>query len=738
MVDLNGLNETQKIAVTHSNGPMMILAGAGSGKTRTLVSKISYLIDEEKLSSHRILALTFSNKAAKEMRERVSRFVEMDVGALQITTFHAFCAKLLRSEATYLGLSRSFTIYDSSESKSIAKAILSRHGISQKEMSPFEILYYIEGLKNLGHSCGDPLPEGYDELDPLYGYYQEYERELINANALDFGSLITSVIKLFREFPQVLESYQNRFEYILVDEYQDTNKAQFILLNMLAEKRKNICVVGDEDQSIYSWRGADIYNILDFEKTFPDTYILKLEQNYRSSKNIIEAATYLIERNKMRKGKKMWTDNPEGDAIEIQEVSDDKKEAEFITEEIQKLSNEKQSLDDMAVFYRTNGQSRIIEDYLRRANISYRIVGGIKFYERKEVKDVIAYLRLLTNEKDSLAFSRVINTPARGIGATTLRKLESLAVDKNLSLWGVVELISENPGDYKSLRLSKNVRARLLEFVTLIQDCKSLIDANDKPSNIYEKIVHESGYVGALKIKKDYESIARLENLDELKNAIVQFEMSSSAATLSSFLESITLDNTNDLVSGDKEMNGEVSLMTVHGAKGLEFPYVFIAGVEENLFPSFKSMENGDNALEEERRLFYVAMTRAMKKLYIIFAQGRMLFGQLKFNGPSRFIMEIPERFYQWNKTDTEYNQSSDWDDDFSQESFYDDGPSYQLGSDYYTFPKGTFVSHAIYGDGKIQDVEGTGNEEKVTIKFSDGSQKKFLVKFAPLVKIED
>jgi len=737
-MDLKGLNETQRIAVTHSSGPMMILAGAGSGKTRTLVSKISYLIDKEKLSTHRILALTFSNKAAKEMRERVSRFVNTDVGALQITTFHAFCAKLLRSEATYLGLSRSFTIYDGSESKSIAKAILARHGISQKEMSPFEILYYIEGLKNLGHSCGDPLPEGYDELDPLYGYYQEYERELINANALDFGSLITSVIKLFREFPQVLENYQNRFEYILVDEYQDTNKAQFILLNMLAEKRKNICVVGDEDQSIYSWRGADIYNILDFEKTFPDTYILKLEQNYRSSKNIIEAATYLIERNKMRKGKKMWTDNPEGEAIQIQEVVDDKKEAEFITEEIKKLSNEKQSLNDIAVFYRTNGQSRIIEDYLRRANISYRIVGGIKFYERKEVKDILAYLRLLTNEKDSLAFSRVINTPARGIGATTLRKLEGLAVDKSLSLWGVVELISENPDDYKELRISRNVRARLLEFVTLIQDCKSLIAANEKPSNIYEKIVHESGYVSSLKIKKDYESIARLENLDELKNAIMQFETSATEPTLSGFLESVTLDNSNDLVSGETQMNGEVSLMTVHGAKGLEFPYVFIAGCEENLFPSFKSMESGESALEEERRLFYVAMTRAMKKLYIVFAQGRMLFGQLKFNGPSRFILEIPERFYFWNKANNEYNQSSNWDDDFSQDSFYDDGPTYQIGNDYFTYPKGTIISHAIYGDGVVKDVEGSGSDEKVTIKFTDGTQKKFLVKFAPIVKVEN
>ncbi len=737
-MDLNGLNKTQKIAVTHCNGPMMILAGAGSGKTRTLVSKISYLIDSEKLSTHRILALTFSNKAAKEMRERVSKFVCMDVGALQITTFHAFCAKLLRSEATYLGLSRSFTIYDASESKSIAKAILSRHGISQKEMSPFEILYYIEGLKNLGHSVGDPLPEGYDEIDPLYGYYQEYERELINANALDFGSLITSVIKLFKEFPEVLQSYQNRFEYILVDEYQDTNKAQFILLNMLAEKRKNICVVGDEDQSIYSWRGADIYNILDFEKNFPNTFVLKLEQNYRSSKNIIEAATYLIERNKMRKGKKMWTENPEGEAIEIQEVTDDKKEAEFITEEIKKITASGESLNEIAVFYRTNGQSRIIEDYLRRSNISYRIVGGIKFYERKEIKDIISYLRLLTNEKDSLAFSRVINTPARGIGATTLRKLESLAVDKNTSLWGVVELIVENPDDFANLRISKNVRSRLLEFVTLIQDCKNLIGLNEKPSIVYEKILHESGYINSLKIKKDYESIARLENLDELKNAIMQYEVSATDSSLSGFLESVTLDSTNDLVSVEEVMNGEVSLMTVHGAKGLEFPYVFIAGVEENLFPSFKSMESGESALEEERRLFYVAMTRAMKKLYILFAQGRMLFGQLKFNGPSRFVLEIPEKFYTWNKDTSDYSQASEWDDDFSQENLYDEEPSFQLGKDYFKYPEGTKISHAIYGDGIVKDVSGSGNDEKITIRFMDGSLKKFLVKFAPIVKIED
>ena len=419
-MDLKGLNETQRIAVTHSSGPMMILAGAGSGKTRTLVSKISYLIDKEKLSTHRILALTFSNKAAKEMRERVSRFVNTDVGALQITTFHAFCAKLLRSEATYLGLSRSFTIYDGSESKSIAKAILARHGISQKEMSPFEILYYIEGLKNLGHSCGDPLPEGYDELDPLYGYYQEYVRELINANALDFGSLITSVIKLFREFPQVLENYQNRFEYILVDEYQDINFIQQKWLEYLYKGHKNICCVGDDDQSIYSWRGADVTNLLEFKKNFQAPKIIRLEQNYRSTQNILECASVLIDKNKNRYGKKLWSENEIGEKITINGFWETKEEAIYTTDQIENLVQKKVDLSNIAILFRVSAHTRSFEERLIAIGLPYKIIGGLRFYERKEIKDIIAYLRLVNNLSDDLAFERVINIPKRGIGKTTI------------------------------------------------------------------------------------------------------------------------------------------------------------------------------------------------------------------------------------------------------------------------------------------------------------------------------
>ena len=376
----------------------------------------------KKISAHRLLALTFSNKAAKEMRDRVAKTTDLDIGALQITTFHSFCARVLRSEATYLGLSRSFSIYDTSEQKSVVKAILSRHGISQKEISPYEVMYFIEQMKNVGHYQGQDYPEEFEEDEQFYRFFTDYEHELARANAIDFGGLITAVIKLFELHPEVLESYQNRFEYILVDEYQDTNKAQFKLLTMLSNKKRNLCVVGDEDQSIYSWRGADINNILDFEKHFPDASLLKLEQNYRSSKNIINAAGHVISQNKMRKGKNMWTSNPDGESIEIIELANEKDEATKTVDIILSLTKEGHSLDDMAVFYRTNSQSRQIEDALRRSSIAYRVVGGIKFYERKEIKDIVSYLRSVVNEKDSLALSRIINVPARGIGATTLRK----------------------------------------------------------------------------------------------------------------------------------------------------------------------------------------------------------------------------------------------------------------------------------------------------------------------------
>ncbi|NOT77381.1 MAG: UvrD-helicase domain-containing protein [Bacteriovoracaceae bacterium] len=749
-VKLDSLNSVQQQAVLNTDGPIMILAGAGSGKTKTLVARISYLLEDKDVSAHQLLALTFSNKAAREMRERIAHEVSIDVGALQITTFHAFCAKLLRSEANYLGLSRNFTIYDEGESKAIAKSLLERRGISTKEINPYDILSYIDSLKNNGYYAGRVMAagEGADPSDEFFGYFEEYESELHRANALDFGGLITAVIQLFEKHPEVLNRYQNRFIYVLVDEYQDTNRSQFELIKMLCGKRRNICVVGDEDQSIYSWRGADIRNILDFEKVFPDVKVLKLEQNYRSSKTIIEAASCVIEKNTMRKGKHMWTANPEGDAIDIVECFNDKEEAEFVAQETSRLYKSGVPYKEMAVFYRSNAQARQIEDALRKSKINYRVVGGVKFYERKEIKDMLSYLRLIINSKDSLALSRVVNIPARGVGATSLRKLEVEAVNQNTSLWDIIEKIVENSGEYAHIKLSAKIKSSLSEFVTLISELRNLDSNKVKPSLIYEKVLHESGYYAFLKANKDYETLARLENLDELLNAISQFEESSDVPTLSGFLETITLDSNTNFDEGAVLKDGEVSLMTVHGAKGLEFTHAFVVGAEENVFPSYRSVDGGETAMEEERRLFYVAMTRAMIKLYVCFAQGRMLFGQVKFNGPSRFIDEIPEKLYTWKKLKTSQNDqfehsfTSGYQKDFdpydqSQENhFSNEEVVYQIKESFHQpkFPKGAMVVHSLYGAGKVESSEGAGTDEKVLIKFSDGNKKKFMVKFAPIV----
>jgi DNA helicase-2/ATP-dependent DNA helicase PcrA len=746
---IENLNPSQREAVIQTEGPIMVLAGAGSGKTRTLVTRIQYLLENKNVSPFQILAVTFSNKAAREMRERVASQSSSDVGALQITTFHAFCSRVLRSEANYLGLSRNFTIYDQTESRTVVKNILGKQGISKKDISPYEVQYYIDELKNLGHYIGSEGEE-VDEIDTddqFYSFFKEYEAEIHRCNAVDFGGLITGVLNLFDQYPEVLERYQKRFRYILVDEYQDTNRAQFRLIKLLSEKVKNVCVVGDEDQSIYSWRGADIRNILDFEEVFNDAKLIKLEQNYRSSKRIIDAATAVISKNKMRKGKNMWTDNEDGEAIQIIECADDKKEAEFVGNEIQSLLSGGVSPQDIAVFYRTNAQSRMLEDALRLLKIPYKVVAGIKFYERKEIKDLLAYLRIIVNDKDSLALSRIINVPIRGIGARTLRKLEDEAIKEQTSLWEFLVNLTSDFDKYSYLRLSSKVKNALNTFVGVLQECKSMEDAHELPSRTYEKILHESGYYESLATEKSHEAYARLENLDELLSAIKQFEDDNKEPSLLGFLETITLDTT----TNEDDPMGEVSLMTIHGAKGLEYPYVFLAGAEESVFPSYQSMEAGEEGIEEERRLFYVAMTRAMKRLHILFAQGRMLWGSLKFNGPSRFLMEIPSDYYDWgvyktkktNKVEIE-ESGIDYGDEFSQESYYDETPKktittkrikpdIEIPTIKHQFPQGCMVRHKLYGEGVVVQADGRGQDEKVTIQFSDGMKKKFMVKFAPI-----
>lgn len=748
-MNLNFLNESQREAVLQTDGPVMILAGAGSGKTRTLVARIQYLLEEKQVGPYQILAVTFSNKAAREMRERLAANTQINVGALNVTTFHAFCAKVLRMEATYLGLSKNFTIYDDGESQSIIKAILNKRGINQKELSPYTVAAFIDGLKNLGYYVGltrNSDVEKFAEDKRLFDIFLEYEAELHRSNAVDFGGLITGVLNLFRSYPEVLKKYQQKFKYVLVDEYQDTNRAQFDLILQLSGSNRNLCVVGDEDQSIYSWRGADIRNILDYESVFPDAKLIKLEQNYRSSKKIIEAASEVISRNIARKGKQMWTDNEEGEEIRIVECRDDKAEAEFVGREIRKLSEEGVSLKDIAVFYRNNAHSRTIEDALRKEKFPYRVVAGIKFYDRKEIKDMISYMRVVVNKKDSLALTRIINTPARGVGATSLRKLEDEAVRLQLSLFELLEKIVETPSEYKHLSLSGKVLSAINQLVHLIHEVQVADSHNHSPTFSYEKLLNESGYYEVLKADKSYEGAARLENLEELMSAIQQFEDTETEPNLSKYLEAITLDTT---VSEDGVAD-QISLMTVHGSKGLEYPYVFLIGIEDNIFPSYKSLEVGPVALEEERRLFYVAMTRAMKQLTITFAQGRLLWGSLKFNGPSQFLHEIPSQYYRWDFFQTgskkaqfdSYSSYNDYDqtvasqaDDniFYREKVYQTKRAVSNSSNY---PTGSKIIHALYGEGTVLDTEGLGQDEKVTILFRDGIRKKFMVKFAPLQKV--
>lgn len=747
-MNLNFLNDSQRQAVLLTDGPVMILAGAGSGKTRTLVARIQYLLEEKNVGPYQILAVTFSNKAAREMRERLAVNTEINIGALNVTTFHAFCAKVLRTEATYLGLSKNFTIYDDGESLSVIKAILSKRGINQKELSPYTVSAFIDGLKNLGYYVGLTKNENiqkYIDDKRLFDIFLDYEAELHRSNALDFGGLITGVLNLFRSFPDVLKKYQLKFRYVLVDEYQDTNRAQFELIQQLSSHHRNICVVGDEDQSIYSWRGADIRNILDYENVFPEAKLIKLEQNYRSSKKIIEAASEVISHNLARKGKQMWTDNQEGDEIRIVECRDDKAEAEFIGQEIKKLYQSGVSLKDIAVFYRNNAHSRTIEDALRKEKFPYRVVAGIKFYDRKEIKDMISYMRVVVNKKDSLALTRIINTPARGVGATSLRKLEDEAVRLGCSLFELLEKVVENNHEFKHLSLSGKVQSAIFQLVQLIQEVQILESQNHAPSLSYEKLLNESGYFEVLKADKSYEGAARLENLEELMSAIKQFEESDEAPNLTKFLEAITLDTS----SSEENSGDQISLMTVHGSKGLEYPYVFLIGIEENIFPSYKSLEAGPVAIEEERRLFYVAMTRAMKQLTITFAQGRLLWGSLKFNGPSQFLHEIPSRFYRWDFYQTgskksQMNNQSNSYDDFDQtnsfnDSFFDYDKVYQTKkavNHLSQYPSGSKIIHTLYGEGTVLDSQGLGQDEKVTILFKDGIKKKFMVNFAPLRRV--
>ncbi|WII73109.1 UvrD-helicase domain-containing protein [Bdellovibrio sp. 22V] len=754
------LNPAQKEAVETLNGPLLILAGAGSGKTRVLTHRMANIIGQGIAAPDEILCVTFTNKAAKEMEHRIYKILN-EMGAavrsqLWISTFHSFCVRVLRQHITLLDYKPFFGIYDSSDTLSQIKKVMTALNINDKMYPAKNFQSRISSAKMLGLS-----PDAFEKNNKrlmdqkTVDVYRAYEAEMKKANSLDFDDLLMKTYDLFRMYPDVLQMYQEKFRYIMVDEYQDTNHIQYLLVQMLAKAHRNLCVVGDEDQSIYSWRGADIKNILDFEKDFREAKVVKLEENYRSSANIVNAATAVIKNNSQRKDKTLFTSNPDGDLIQVREEKNEYDEARFVAKTIQTMMNEGEgSYNDYAVFYRTNAQSRVLEEQLRTLAIPYRLVGGVRFYERMEIKDMLSYMKLAINPADDIALKRIINVPARGIGKTTIEKIEEFSQQHNVSMFVGAQKACE------ARIFNAGTTGKIRHFLNLMEELEGHA-TSFKLVDFYHIVLDRTEYLLALKKDESPESQARIENLEELDNAIAQFAKErGEEATLTSFLEEMAL--VSDVDSLDQEQNS-VTLMTLHISKGLEYPYVFVVGMEENLFPSGRSVDSeGEDEIEEERRLAYVGMTRARQKLWLTYTKMRRVWGQEQFNPPSRFIKEIPSelmelktaveapRFVsrygsssydsetsfgrtQWGATSSDRNRARTTNYDDTQ-SFPDyDGDGGGGGS---TYTKGMRVRHPTFGVGTIYATEGTGENFKVSVMFTDNTVKKFVVKYARLERI--
>ncbi len=744
----NSLNPPQKDAVLTTQGPLLILAGAGSGKTRVLTHRMANIIGQGFAASDEILCLTFTNKAAKEMEHRIHGILS-DMGfpvrsELWISTFHSFCVRILRRHIEMLDYKSFFLIYDSGDQISQIKKVMAILNINDKMYPAKGFQSRISAVKMRGLSPEQIEASGARGIiDPKsLEVYKAYEAEMRKANALDFDDLLMKTYELFQMYPDLLTQYQEKFKYIMVDEYQDTNHIQYLLILALAKKHQQLCVVGDEDQSIYSWRGADIQNILSFERDFPGAKIIKLEENYRSSGNIVRAATQVIRNNSQRKEKTLFTSRPEGDLIQVREENNEYDEARFVAQGIQKLMTEgASSYNDFAIFYRTNAQSRVLEEQLRTLSIPYRIVGGMRFYERMEIKDVLGYMRLSLNAADDISVKRVINVPARGIGKTTIDRLEEVAHQRKTTLLDACQI-----GVDEKLFNSGTV-SKIRRFLDLMNDLRSQID-HFPLSEFYHIILDRTQYLQALKAEDTPESESRIENLEELDNAIEQFSKERGEdATIQSFLEEMAL--VSDIDSYDQQVNN-VTMMTLHISKGLEFPAVFIVGVEENLFPSGRSVDsNSSDEIEEERRLAYVGMTRAREKLFLTHCRYRRVWGQDQHNPPSRFLAEIPKDAVNFTSTVDRssfikkyasmgaeaYNIPKHKPmDSFEAQAFPSDDIDVPTTSASYS--KGMKVRHPTFGAGSIFAVEGDGADMKVSVMFADNTVKKFVVKYARLERL--
>ena len=720
------LNEPQREAVHYTEGPLLILAGAGSGKTRVLTHRIAYLIEEKGVNPWNILAITFTNKAAGEMRERVDAIVGYGAESIWVSTFHAMCSRILRRYIDRLGYDNNFTIYDTDDQKTLMKDVCKYLQIDTKMFKERSLLGMISSAKNEMITAEEYAlqAEGDFNRKKIAQVYTEYEKQLKANNALDFDDLLVKTVQLFQTQPDVLESYQNRFRYIMVDEYQDTNTVQFMLVSILAGKYKNLCVVGDDDQSIYKFRGANIRNILNFEQVFSDTKVIKLEQNYRSTTTILDAANAVIRNNKERKEKVLWTDNGPGDKIQFRQFDQAFDEAEYIVNDIKNnVDSGKRKYNDCAILYRTNAQSRMFEEKLVVSNVPYKIVGGINFYARKEIKDLLAYLKTIDNGKDDLAVRRIINVPKRGIGLTTINRVQEYAISREIGFYETLLAADGIPGIGRSA-------GKLESFAALIEHFKAESEQMTIPE-LLDEIIETTGYVDELKADSDIEAESRMENIEELRNKIVAYEESceeeGGKATLSGFLEEVAL--VADIDSLD-ENTDYVVLMTLHSAKGLEFPHVYMVGMEDGLFPSRMTVDSDDpTELEEERRLCYVGITRAKEELTLTCARRRMMRGETHYNVMSRFLKEIPTELlssgvlyekevkpFSMTKPAQQFKVSKG------------DDPGYDVGDR---------VRHVKFGEGMVTQITEGGRDYEVTVEFDSVGVKKMFAMFAKLERID-
>ena len=735
------LNNEQREAVFHTEGPLLILAGAGSGKTRVLTHRIAYLIDEMGVNPWNILAITFTNKAAGEMRERVDRIVGFGSESIWVSTFHSTCVRILRRHIDRLGYGTNFTIYDTDDQKTLMKEVMKVLQLDPKRYKERGLIAEISSAKNEKMS-----PDEYELEAPgdynrqvIARVYREYEKQLRANNALDFDDLLVKAVQLLETQPDILEYYQERFRYIMVDEYQDTNTVQFKLIQLLAKKYRNLCVVGDDDQSIYKFRGANIRNILNFEQVFQDARVIKLEQNYRSTEMILNAANGVIRNNYGRKDKTLWTANGEGEKLQFKQFDNEHDEAEYVVRDIRAHVREGiRSYQDHAVLYRTNAQSRVFEECLVAANVPYKIVGGVNFYSRKEIKDLLAYLKTIDNGVDDLAVKRIINVPKRGIGLTTVNRVQENATDRGISFYDALQTAYMIPGIGKSA-------GKLDSFVALIEHFKQSAKTM-MVSELMQEILDYTGYLEELKEEDDIEAEARIENIEEFLGKIALYEESceEEAPTLSGFLEEVAL--VADIDSLD-ETSDHVVLMTLHSAKGLEFPHVYLVGMEDGLFPSYMTIEEGNaEELEEERRLCYVGITRAMENLTLTCARRRMLRGETRYNKMSQFLKEIPVQLFESGggvtrkevdmPKSTAYAQSRQA---FRAQPFSSPKPAQNFGvkvSGGLEYGVGDRVKHMKFGEGLVLSVVEGGRDYEVTVQFDTAGVKKMFAGFAKLVKI--